>query len=91
MADNNKESDVSGGVPSNTATPMPGAGVNPTDGATGGSAGSGDELRKSDRARVPPGSKTGSDTRPGVGGASTGGPGGPDTGSDAMPGRSNAL
>jgi hypothetical protein len=47
---------------------------------------------KSETAQVPPGSKTGSDTRQSAGGgASTGGPGGPDSGSDAMPGRSNAL
>jgi hypothetical protein len=47
---------------------------------------------KDETAQVPPGSKTGSDSRQSAGGgASTGGPGGPDTGSDAMPGRSNAL
>jgi hypothetical protein len=47
---------------------------------------------KNETAQVPPGSKTGSDTRQrSTGGASTGGPGGPDSGSDAMPGRSNAL
>jgi hypothetical protein len=47
---------------------------------------------KSETAQVPPGSKTGSDSRQSAGGgASTGGPGGPDSGSDAMPGRSNAL
>ena len=43
-------------------------------------------------AQVPPGSKTGTDTRESAGGgASTGSPGGPDAGSDAMPGQSNAL
>ena len=47
---------------------------------------------KQDHAQVPPGSKTGSDTREGAGGGGTvRGPGGPDTGSDAMPGQSNAL
>lgn len=55
-------------------------------GAGGGNPGA------SDKAQVPPGSKTGTDTRDsGKSGASTGGPGGPDTGSNAMPGRSNAL
>jgi hypothetical protein len=54
-----------------------------------GGAGQG---RQSDAAQVPPGSKTGTDTRPGAGGGGTvRGPGGPDTGSDAMPGQSNAL
>jgi hypothetical protein len=49
-------------------------------------------IGKSETAQVPPGSKTGTDTRESAGGgASTGGPGGPDTGSDAMPGQSNAL
>jgi hypothetical protein len=47
---------------------------------------------KNEAAQVPPGSKTGTDSRQSsTGGASTGGPGGPDSGSDAMPGRSNAL
>ena len=46
---------------------------------------------KQDRAQVPPGSKTGSDTRDSAGGGTVRGPGGPDTGSDAMPGQSNAL
>jgi hypothetical protein len=47
---------------------------------------------KNETAQVPPGSKTGTDSRQSsTGGASTGGPGGPDSGSDAMPGRSNAL
>ena len=48
--------------------------------------------RKDGAAQVPPGSKTGSDTRQSAGGgASVNGPGGPDSGSDAMPGQSNAL
>lgn len=52
----------------------------------------GSDLGKSEAARVPPESKTGSDTRAStVGGATVGGPGGPDTGSNAMPGQSNAL
>ena len=47
---------------------------------------------KQDRAQVPPGSKTGTDTRDSAGGGGTvRGPGGPDSGSDAMPGQSNAL
>ena len=47
---------------------------------------------KDEVAQVPPGSKTGSDTRQSAGGgASVNGPGGPDSGSDAMPGQSNAL
>jgi hypothetical protein len=47
---------------------------------------------KSERAQVPPESKTGTDSRQSSrGGASTGGPGGPDSGSNAMPGQSNAL
>jgi len=47
---------------------------------------------KQDRAQVPPGSKTGTDTRDSAGGGGTvRGSGGPDTGSDAMPGQSNAL
>jgi len=47
---------------------------------------------KQDRAQVPPGSTTGTDTRDsGGGGGTVRGPGGPDTGSDAMPGQSNAL
>lgn len=47
---------------------------------------------KSETAQVPPGSKTGTDSRQSAGGgASVNGPGGPDTGSDAMPGQSNAL
>ena len=50
------------------------------------------ELDDAGAARVPPGSRTGSDSRQSAGdGAGTGGLGGPDTGSDAMPGRSNAL
>lgn len=52
----------------------------------GGNAGG-----NTDRAQVPPGSKTGSDSRAGTGGGNVSGPGGPDAGSDAMPGRSNAL
>jgi hypothetical protein len=51
-----------------------------------------DNLGGTGAAQVPPGSKTGGDTRPGAGGnASVGGPGGPDAGSNAMPGQSNAL
>jgi hypothetical protein len=49
---------------------------------------------KQDRAQVPPGAKTGTDTRDSDsagGGGTVRGPGGPDTGSDAMPGQSNAL
>lgn len=54
--------------------------------------GNGDDVRRGDVARVPPGSKAGTDTREGAGGGGTvRGPGGPDTGSDAMPGQSNAL
>lgn len=48
---------------------------------------------KNETAQVPPGSKTGTDSRQSSSGgnASTRGPGGPDAGSDAMPGQSNAL
>jgi hypothetical protein len=74
-------------------TNLPGAGGNPAGQAGEDMSGAaGGELRKSDKAQVPPGSKTGTDTRPSAGGnSSVGGPGGPDTGSDAMPGQSNAL
>jgi len=51
---------------------------------------SGTDLGTDEAAQLPPGSKTGSDTRESAGGGGTV-RGGADTGSDAMPGQSNAL